>query len=123
MRERRAAWFGAAPDQAPPARLRLSRGGQLCCTTMAAHKAAQLSTQRSAHSALRRYPSPADQTATATATAVHLLRGSTVARMFLRICRSAALWRARNWRSSSIGTSPLRMVCRRRGQGRQGRWC
>lgn len=28
-----------------------------------------------------------------------------------RTCRSAWLWRARNWRSSSMGTSPLSTVC------------
>ena len=40
------------------------------------------------------------------ARAAHLLRFSTVALMFFRICRSAWLWRAKNWRSSSMGTSP-----------------
>ena len=55
-----------------------------------------------------------------TAVPAHLLRGSTVARMFLRICRSAWLWRARNWRSSSMGTAPLITLCgEERNRGRE----
>jgi hypothetical protein len=50
----------------------------------------------------------------------HLLRGSTLALMFFRIWRSAWLRRARNWRSSSMGTAPLITLCNS-GRCRGGR--